>query len=93
MKGKISLFFIPSSSSVPKFVYSDSEASIHGTVNLQRNPEIYFWIFFCKLKTVNRLMRLLFGRKLLIATKIGVLCTYQGGGLAPVVITTSLQTP
>lgn len=38
-------------------------------------------------------MRLLFGRKLLIATKIGVLCTYQGGGLAPVVITTSLQTP
>lgn len=34
-------------------------------------------------------MRLLFGRKLLIATEIGVLRTYRGGGLAPVVIATS----
>lgn len=88
MKGKISLFFIPSSSSVPKFVYSDSQASIHGTVNL-KNILRYTFGFFCKLKTVNRLMRLLFGTKLLIATEIGVLCTYRGGGLAPVVIATS----
>lgn len=89
MKGKISLFLIPSSSSVPKFVYSDSEASIHGTVNLKKILRYTFEFFFCKLKTVNRLMSLLFWRKLLIATEIGVLCTYGGGGLAPIVIATS----
>lgn len=90
MKGKISLFLVPSSSSVPKFVYSDSEASIHGAVNLKKILRYTFeFFFFCKLKTVNRLMRLLFGRKLLIATEIGVLCTYGGRGLAPVVIAMS----